>query len=102
MPSVLKKVEIVAEWKDIQVGMEGIGSALIREVLSRSSNYCVSQKKKKKTTNCVFSHLSQKNPLEKPKKYEYRRNIKFLLLRLTFIRDSRSQHIRDGRSGIDN
>ena len=45
MPSVLKKVETVAEWKDIQVGMEGIGSALIREVLSRSSNYCVSQKK---------------------------------------------------------
>ena len=81
--------------------MEGIGSALIREVLSRSSNYCVSQKKKK-TTNCVFSHLSQKKPLEKAKKYEYRRNIKFLLLRLTFIRDSRSQHIRDGRSGIDN
>ena len=102
MPSVLKKVEIVAEWKDIQVGMEGIGSALIREVLSRSSNYCVSQKKNKKTTNCVFSHLSQKKPLEKAKKYEYRRNIKFLLLRLTFIRDSRSQHIRDGRSGIDN
>ena len=82
--------------------MEGIGSALIREVLSRSSNYCVSQKKKKKNTNCVFSHLSQKKPLEKAKKYEYRRNIKFLLLRLTFIRDSRSQHIRDGRSGIDN
>ena len=79
--------------------MEGIGSALIREVLSRSSNYCVSQKK---NTNCVFSHLSQKKTLEKAKKYEYRRNIKFLLLRLTFIRDSRSQHIRDGRSGIDN
>ena len=51
MPSVLKKVEIVAEWKDIQVGMEGIGSALIREVLSRSSNYCVSQKKTKKKTH---------------------------------------------------
>ena len=79
--------------------MEGIGSALIREVLSRSSNYCVSQKK---NTNCVFSHLSQKKTLEKANKYEYRRNIKFLLLRLTFIRDSRSQHIRDGRSGIDN
>ena len=67
MPSVLKKVEIVAEWKDIQVGMEGIGSALIREVLSRSSNYCLSQKKKKKTQIVSLVIYHKKNPSKKQK-----------------------------------
>ena len=67
MPSVLKKVEIVAEWKDIQVGMEGIGSALIREVLSRSSNYCVSQKKKKKPQIVYLVIYHKKNPSKKQK-----------------------------------
>ena len=67
MPSVLKKVEIVAEWKDIQVGMEGIGSALIREVLSRSSNYCVSQKKQKKPQIVSLVIYHKKNPSKKQK-----------------------------------
>ena len=35
--------------------------ALMKEVRSRTSNNCVSQKKKKKkSTNLVISHLSQK------------------------------------------
>ena len=67
MPSVLKKVEIVAEWKDIQVGMEGIGSALIREVLSRSSNYCVSQKKKKKPQIVSLVIYHKKTPSKNQK-----------------------------------
>ena len=64
-------------------GRYSFKGSLMKEVRSRTSNYCVSEKK---STNWVISHLLQKQ-LEKAQKYKYRRNIKFLSLRLTFIRE---------------
>ena len=54
-----------------------------KQVPSKTSGYCVSQKK---GTNGVISHLSQKQ-LEKAKQHKYRRNLKFMFPRFRFIRE---------------